>query len=381
MTIPGLYEATWERYVGTATDGDGESVGAGSFKPDGYPSIEDMLDEAITNAKDVMDNGGYELWDYNVELDGFSSWFLFNLEDEGSNPAGLTKSSNREFIIQSIYDVNLRPGNMNISRAATERLAPSRKMMDLILCNDGLPVDKSPLFQGYNRTSDQFINRDLRLSAYFGANVPDDGSIPLPGSLNSTVSGSGIQARKFVSYEYGVYRQDFEESYNWPHLRLAEIYLIYAEALIERNGTITDGELDLSVNRIRRRAGLPDLSASFISSNGLDMLEEIRRERTIELYAENSRFNDLKRWGIAEEELGEAILGPVIEDTEYETNGLYNPDDYPFGTTATNTGVGVREAVILIPEFSRNFSIKNYLFPIPLNQIRLNPNLKQNPGW
>ncbi|RED95972.1 RagB/SusD family nutrient uptake outer membrane protein [Marinoscillum furvescens] len=375
-----LYEATWEKYVGTSTDGDGESSGAGSQKPEGYISVNEMLTEAIAQARDVMDNGGYELWNYNEELDSLSNWFLFNLEDAESNPAGLTKASNKEFIIQSIYDRNLRTGGTGTSHTVYDRLAPSRKLMDLALCADGLPVDKSPLFEGYNKTSDEFKNRDFRLISYFGELVPEDGSVFLSGAPGAA-SGAGVKARKFRSYNYGVYRLSGEESYNWPHLRLAEVYLIYAEALYERDGGISDADLDASLNQVRNRAGVAPLSNALAAANDLDILEEIRRERAIELYAENSRFNDLKRWGIAEQELNEDVLGPVIEGTEYESNGLYDPSAYAYGVKAVETGVGVREAVILNPSFNRNFSRKNYLFPIPLNQIKLNYNLTQNPEW
>src|SRR5690606_21006465 len=110
-----LYEATWEKYVGTSTDGDGATEGAGSVKPQGYPSIEEMLTEAVKLSKEVIESGAYELWDYNSQLENLSSYYLFNLEDEGSNPAGLTKSTNREYILYNKYDYDLLTGNINLS--------------------------------------------------------------------------------------------------------------------------------------------------------------------------------------------------------------------------------------------------------------------------
>ena len=87
-----LYEATWEKYVGTSTDGDGTSSGAGTAKPSGYPSVTDMLNKSVDLAEDIMENGGFELWDYNhlPEMENKSNHFFFNLEDAGSNPAGLS---------------------------------------------------------------------------------------------------------------------------------------------------------------------------------------------------------------------------------------------------------------------------------------------------
>ncbi|MFD0991116.1 RagB/SusD family nutrient uptake outer membrane protein [Mariniflexile jejuense] len=368
-----LYEATWEKYVGVTTDFQGSGTSSAN--------ITAYLTEAITLSKDVMDNGGYELWNKNATLNNLSSNYLFNLEDSNSNPGGFDKSSNKEFIIQGIYDFNLRKGGVNISHTVTSRLSPSRKLMDMVLCTDGLPVDKSPLFQGYNKTSDEFKNRDYRLKAYFGGNIPTDGSVALKAASDG-VSGSGIDARKFRSYNYGTYRAALEESFNYPFLRLPEVYLTYAEALYERDGAISDADLNLSINKIRARAGVAPLTNTLVSVNGLNMLDEIRRERTIELFGENNRFDDLKRWGIAEQELNKDVLGAVIEGTVYETNtSLYKPTDFVYGEKSVTTAVGTRRVSVIDPASNRNFSRKNYLFPIPPTQRALNPALVQNPGW
>lgn len=374
-----LYEATWEKYVGTSTDGDGATEGAGSVKPQGYPSIEEMLTEAVKLSKEVIESGAYELWDYNSQLENLSSYYLFNLEDEGSNPAGLTKSTNREYILYNKYDYDLLTGNINLSHTVGTRLAASRKFMDMFLSSDGLPISQSPLFQGYVNASDEFKNRDYRLSAYF--EPPTDGAVKLMGTGGG--SGSGYdRGRKFAAYDYGTYRAANTESPDYPQIRLAEVYLIYAEALFELNGSISDAQLDESINKTRARAGLPPLSNAFVSNNGLDMLEEIRRERAVELFAENTRFNDLKRWGKAEELLNAPIVGSVIEGTAYEGNtSLYNPNSYPYGEIKVNTGVGERNALLLDPATNRNFQRKHYLFPIPLEEINLNPNLLQNPDY
>lgn len=372
-----LFEATWEKYVGTSTDGDGTTEGAGSAGND-PANIEKYLQEAVKLAREVMESGAYELWNYNDQLDNLSSYYLFNLEDDGSNPAGLTKASNKEFILYNKYDFNLLKGNINLSHTVGTRLAPSRKFMDMFLCTDGLPVGKSADFQGYQKTSDEYKNRDYRLVAYFG--MPADGSVTLMGPGGA--SGSGYTARKFAAYNYGVYREEKQESADYPQIRLAEVYLIYAEALYELKGAISDEQLNESINKIRDRAGLPALTNAFVNANGLNMLEEIRRERTIELFAENSRFNDLKRWGIAEEALNAPIAGSVIEGTDYENNpGLYSPNAYPYGEIEIETGVGKRNALLLDPAANRNFQRKHYLFPIPLEERNLNKNLLQNPGY
>ena len=85
-----LHEATWMKYVGTSTDGDGKATGAGSA---GFneSNITAYLQEVVTLTKSIMDGGTFELWDYNDVLDNLSSNFLFNLEDGPSNPAGLAE--------------------------------------------------------------------------------------------------------------------------------------------------------------------------------------------------------------------------------------------------------------------------------------------------
>jgi hypothetical protein len=379
-----LYESTWEKNVGNSTDGDGVSEGAGSAKPAGYPSVTDMLTEANQLAKDIIDNGGYELWNYNDQLNNWSALYLFNLEDEGSNPAGLTKSSNKEYILYTKFDYALYQGNTNISHTVAGRLAPSRKFMDMFLCADGLPVDKSTLFKGYAKVSDEYQNRDYRLTSYFASSgtwdIPADGSIKLngPGATNA----ASYEGRKFRSYNYGTYRAANTESFDYPQIRLAEIYLIYAETLYELNGSLTDQQLNESINKLKARAGLPALTNAFAAANGLDVYEEIMRERTIELFGENSRFNDLKRLGIAEEVLNQDICSTVIEGSEFDNNpDLYNATAYPYGEIVKPTGVGDRRVLLLDPASNRNFQRKHYLWPIPLEQINLNSNLTQNPGY
>ncbi|MDE6987873.1 MAG: RagB/SusD family nutrient uptake outer membrane protein, partial [Bacteroides acidifaciens] len=96
-----LYEATWRKYNGTSTDFSG-SAGPVSNQ------VNEFLDEAITLCEDVIKRGGYQIWNYNSneKIKNQSNLYLFNLEDAGSNPAGLTKSSNKEFILYGVYDIN-----------------------------------------------------------------------------------------------------------------------------------------------------------------------------------------------------------------------------------------------------------------------------------
>ncbi|MEI6866181.1 RagB/SusD family nutrient uptake outer membrane protein [Flavicella sp.] len=417
-----LYEATWEMYVGTSTDGDGTTDGAGSAKPAGYPSTDDMLSDAKQAALEVMNSGYFELWDKSATLLGDRHLFyLFNLEDGDSNPAGFTKSDNKEFIFQKVYDYTLGQINQNLTHARP--IGPSRKMMDMYLCTDGLPVQYSNVFQGYGTMASEFENRDFRLKSFvrtplveywgwgsatdgggaqYGVDFADSGvnfdyrhipQLVSPGGGRSV----GYEGTKFTTEHR--YRETREESYNYPHIRLAEVMLIYAEATVELgNGSISDADLDLSINKIRNRAGVASLTNALIAPfSDLTMIGEIRRERAIELEGENQRFDDLKRWGIAEEELNRDVCIVYITGTEYETadnplnpgNLIYDKDGFLYGLTtgeespSTYAGIATTKAGALIydPAGNRTFALRNYIDPIPRDEIVLNENLLQNPGW
>src|SRR5664280_1038407 len=115
-------------------------------------------------------------------------------------------------------------------------------------------------------------------------------------------------------------------SYGFDHhiIRYAEILLIYAEALFEKNQAISDGDLDKSINVIRSRVNMPALTNAFVSANGLDMRMEIRRERNVELALEDFRYDDIRRWKTAETEMVQDIKGIKIKGTEWENIAPYS---------------------------------------------------------
>jgi hypothetical protein len=296
-------------------------------------------------------------------------------------------------------------------------------MMDMYLCTDGLPVQHSAVFQGYATMTSEFQNRDLRLKGfvseplkrYWGWGLAVDGGGAQYGvafensgvvfnytyvpSLESPGGGRnvGYQGRKFIT-EYRL-RETRDESYNYPQIRLAEVMLIYAEATCELgNGSISDADLNLSINKIRARAGVAPLTAALIAPYPtLTMLGEIRRERAIELEGENFRFDDLKRWNIAPQELNKNLCLCYVTGTEYETainpknptKKIYTASAFPYGVTTSEqasssyAGIATTKAGALIFDAASNhtWTLKNYVDPIPSNEITLNPALLQNPGW
>jgi hypothetical protein len=387
-----LYEATWEKYVGTTTDGDGKTSGGGTKGYDAA-NVNIYLADAAAMCQDVMSNGGYSLWNKNsvTSMNNASSWYLFNLEDAGSNPGGFDKTSNNEFILYNVYDYTLKKGGINLSWTAYQ-LYPSRSFADMAVCKDGLPPEKSSLFQGYHNPSDEFKNRDLRLISYLYGNGAAPTSVTLDfGSLGS----SGYSNNKYAVYGYGTRRTDNTESANYPIIRLAEVYLTYAEALYELNGAITDAQLDASINLLRDRASVAHLSNALVTANGLAMLTEIRRERAVELYREGHRFDDLKRWGILETALNPSRLGMVVGGASYKTTfktasstgadsviaANYHPSTFIYGEEAVQTPAGMLNCVVVDSKVNHSVAKKHYLYPIPVTQITLNNKLLQNPGY
>ncbi len=399
-----LYEATWERYVGDVTDGN-----VGSAKPSGYPGIDAMLTEAIELAEDVMASGTFELWDHSesTDLGQDNVRYLFCVEDGRGNPMGYTKADIKEYILETVYDFAIRskPGNDTHAKP----YGASRKLMDMYPCTDGLPIQHSPLFMGYDSMHFEFQNRDHRVNltskiplnrywnrgssgAQYGSPIPNDPVYLYVPALNSpAVRNNSYEGRKFVTENPGLE----EGNMNYPLIRLAEVYLIFAEAKVELNGSISNADLDRSINLIRARSGVAALTNELIAPYGdLTMLGEIRRERAIELFGEDFRLDDLKRWNIAPEEINGGVYLDYITGTEMET-ALDPRDDSPIweesvyalttGEISTSSYPGFPKVpagvAILEGSGTRNFTIRNYVDPIPGNQITLNPNLLQNPGW
>jgi hypothetical protein len=105
------------------------------------------------------------------------------------------------------------------------------------------------------------------------------------------------------------------------------------------------------------------------------MLDEIRRERTVELSFEGYRRDDLRRWKLADAVLPQSLRGVKFVGTEYQTK-------YPNLVIGTDIQVDNNGFIIAENAGSRQFLPKHYLDPIPLQQIQLsNGTLQQNLGW
>lgn len=348
-----LYEGTWQKFRGNTVRG------------------KELLDIAANAAKEVINSKKFSLY-APVILGDSAQKYMFILEDVKSNPAGLQKSSNTEYIFSRRHDETLNPINKNITKECLANAQMiSHKFAALYLCQDGLPIDKSPnMFMGYDKIESEYLNRDNRMIytlckpyGYFWSNensrvnwtgdAADRASASIKGLIPT--SGSGYNNQKWAT-ERAVNTN--YEGYDYPIIRYAEVLLNYAEAVFERDETISDEDLNISLNLVRNRINtqMPKLTNSFAQTYGLDMRTEIRRERTVELFNEGFRIDDLKRWKTAETEMPQNILGIKWTGTEYQTrwpNASYSKNSDGF----------------LIIESGRKWEDKHYLYPLPTDQF------------
>jgi len=259
-------------------------------------------------------------------------------------------------------------------------MIPTKTLADLYLCTDGLPIASSPLFQGYDSLmTTEFQNRDPRMAMTFivpGSKRFGEGGVmaPIfPGFSGTNATRTGYMIRKFldetIDATLKVGQYDFKE------FRYGEVLLILAEALYERDGQISDAALDGTINLLRARVGMPRLTNAHVTTNGLSMLTELRRERTVELAFEGFRRDDLRRWKTAEQVMPLAIRGVKFVGTEYQQRDSTL-------VVGTDIQVDANGFVVVEAAGSRQFLPKHYLDPIPLQQIQLSKGtLTQNPGW
>jgi hypothetical protein len=283
-----------------------------------------------------------------------------------------------------------------------ELLTPTLEISDMFYTDNGVPMNEDKnynysgrysmrtathaerfnLIEGYESAAIQF-NREPR----YYADLAFDGSVWYMQNSRSqsdentwvvkakigqpqsrigayNYSATGLWAKKLVNWKFVIQQTDGTyEAYPWPEMRLADLYLLYAEALNEAgNG----GGALAWIDKVRQRAGLKGVAESwtnystkptkYVSKEGLR--EIVQQERTVELVFENSRFWDLRRWKKAGSELNQGIHGWNIE--QESASAYYHPK--------------------LL--FSQRFVVpRDYLFPLKQNDLVINQKLVQNPGW
>lgn len=354
-----LYAGTWEKY-------HQGSPFAGSTDGAAY------LQQAAAAAQTVMNNDNYSISMGTGPADSY--YRLFNQTDLRNNPEILFYD-HLDGTLGRSNQLDNWPGGMGVTQ----------ELVRFYLCTDGLPTGASPLFTDGDDSLLTTVedNRDPRLAQ----TIMVPGDIVVISSTGEITyftfpdfnAPTGYESQKFRMETNGDDRGDVA----FIHLRYAEALLIYAEAKAEM-GQLTQEDVDMSINLLRDRVGMPHLTLNTITPdpNAVDYgypladdLYEIRRERVIELAFEGRRINDLMRWGAHSIFLGKRPSGTFLTpelDAEHPDNFLTDEDGFmdPYQEilTGPNGGYGFNPA-------------RDYLFPIPSTELTLNTNLDQNPGW
>ncbi len=329
---------------------------------------QDHLNVAITAATAVMAEGHTLFANYGN---------LFIQAGEGQ--------ANTENIFVKVYGVsnaNLLLGHNHSRGLENGQLAPTRNLLRQYLYSDGLPafnVDgttpsatRSASFViEANETSYNTIldNRDPRVGfSYFRA-----GDVAYQGPWVPKTS-LGIRTAIAPKKAFNTIDQNIVNAATVDRIliRYAEVLLTLAEAKFELNGSISDADLNLTVNALRTRVGFaPKLTNAFVTTNNLSMREEIRRERSVELALEGFRYDDLIRWKTAETVLPKDLLGAKFIAAEW------------VGTNQNSLALTADNILRVEADSTRTFRIdRDYLYPVPLNEIALSKgNVIQNLNW
>jgi starch-binding outer membrane protein, SusD/RagB family len=385
-----LYEGTYRKYHKGETD----------LHVTKQPEY--FLNKAVEAANAVMQSGKFSIYKTGKPQVDYSD--LFN--------GGTDLSVNSEIIMFSDYEDDKREHGAELVLDFENGV--SRTMADSYLDINGNFVPKS--VTDVTPLETVFVNRDPRMkqSLFYPGFMLANATAPTKFSIPKT---GGYGQIKFLPKEKAKHYEGYATVYtDLPLYRYAEVLLTYAEAKAEL-GTITQGDLDKTVNAIRDRVGVGHLNMSpaidpvwasqnpGITSSQKAELLEIRRERRVELFAEGFRYGDMMRWKLGKifEEAQQGIYVPPTGLVDLTGDGVADyfisdsqsnkPSPLPAGITVMIT---TSDACPIYLENGKSGHImfknekngvgnfiepKFYYRPISTSQILLNPNLKQLFGW
>lgn len=358
-------------------------------------SSDEWLTQAVLAAEEVMGSGEYKISDgAPLEL---SYRHLFINEAPNAQEvmlAAVNSQSMRVFNDANWYWTSATYGG---------RYSFTKTFINTFLNSDGTRFTDAA---GYNEIPfwEEVKNRDLRLEQMIRmGDYTRDGAAAPP---DFTYTYTGYQPIKLAVDSKET--DGRAENYNsLPIIRYAEVLLNYAEAKAELQ-TFTPSDWDATIKVLRERAGIQDTGMPVVADPYLiqnyfpgitdPVLLEVRRERGIELALEGFRYDDLIRWKAGKLlEIQYAGMYVPALDVAYDLNedgkqdvafvkaipatkipGVYYflIDDVQFKLSGGDHG-----NLILLDNLDRSFEDKKYLYPIPFNEIVLNPNLVQNPEW
>ena len=240
-----------------------------------------------------------------------------------------------------------------------------QNLIDDFPMNDGLPIDKSPLYDPQN----PFDNRDPRLyaSVFLPFYTEFRGKVYDPtNELKNLVGATGYGQKKMVTEDY---QGDWGSSGDdIIRLRYAEILLAYLECKLEAGDAITQSLLDETINKVRGResVNLPPVT----ETDRAELIEIVRTERRIEFNQEEFiRWWDIRRWGILVERVNRKFYGMKLTD---------DPENYTQYRVET---VGKYRGHKIVLDKTGSITTQYNFLPIPIFEININNSLQQNPGY
>ena len=370
-----LFEGTWQKYHANNT-----------------AKAAEYLKAAKDYAAALMQTNAYSI------APSYKS--LTTSEDLAGNP---------EIIMYRSYVENVVMHSlMSFQNTEHEMSSPSRSFVDAFLTKNGLPIHqaRNTDYKG-KEYAKEIQNRDPRLAD----NIDEESGLRLNG-VAAVYAASGYYANRYVNKDL-INKPGGMSSTNTtdaPVMKLNEVMLNYIEAAAELADlgqyTLTQADFDKTINAIRDRQStqMPHvtLAGNALKVNGVEINDpdrdatvkpiiwEIRRERRVELAYEGLRFNDLRRWGKLE-------YADMTKNKKLNMGAWINKADYPENAEALakitlcdengNIVTGNEGYIMPITEVAkmRVMADKDYLYPIPVDQITMYENhgfkLTQNPGW
>lgn len=371
-----LYEGTWEKYQAGTPFGVAGSTGT------------KYLQKAADAAGVIMASGVFSI-DNTAKENGY--WTLFNQTDF---------TSSKEVMFWRQYNATTGPShNWHRYTGSGAGRGLTKNLVDDYLCADGKPIALSPLYKGDDSLTTVVSGRDPRLAQTMYVNdgahiVTSNRSGGAPNALfllptfsaaNESKPATGYQVYKGHNPDYN--QQDASEKGTTALIlfRYAEVLLNYAEAKAEL-GTLTQGDVDLSINKLRARVKMPDLNIGAIATDPnwifpalSPVINEVRRERRIELSCEGFRRDDIFRWGAA----GKLLVGWKPKGAKLSQWTTVVPANLLAGYPVDSKGYIELYQKVAAMSVGYKFNVnRDYLQPLPLSELQVpNGTMEQNPGW
>lgn len=364
-----LYEGSWEKYHNNTPFG----------VPD--PQPEKYFRKAVEAAAAIMESGTYDIYTTGKPETDYKD--LFSLQDYSSNP---------EVMFWKEYNNELTRGDKDFGNDRNFRMenptghSITKQLADAYLCTDGKPISGNPLFRGHAALTEEMQNRDPRFYQTIATpadiwKIHEDGTVEywneVYDRLNTSTnfnSPGGYIVLKGYNPNLIYHVQQYEETPSILY-RYAEVLLNFAEAKAEL-GELTQEDVNISIKKLRDRVGMPNLILASIAEDPAwnfpdlsPVINEIRRERRVELACEGFRWDDIARWAAADELIvgkrPKGFLASQLGKNPFpvDEEGFLDPF-----RNAVPAGYGFKLG-------------RDYLNSIPESEIVLNPDLKQNPGW